>query len=127
MHAVRDEYAQHTTLDDRQPVTALTKNDTGGEFPKQADSDTASLMTMADVGFKSPVPRRFGRPRYFTIATSMRSGTSPPVSRMKESQLWVHIASLSLRIGGPSDRRPPHAGRTAQLALGMHDAVAAQR
>jgi len=27
VHAVRDEYAQHTTLDDRQPVTALTKNE----------------------------------------------------------------------------------------------------
>jgi hypothetical protein len=27
VHAVRDEYAQYTTLDDRQPVTALTKNE----------------------------------------------------------------------------------------------------
>jgi len=42
VHAVRDEYAQHTTLDDRQPVTALTKNDAGGECTQPSDFQSAT-------------------------------------------------------------------------------------
>src|SRR4051812_1602408 len=54
--------------------------DTGGEFPKQADSGPASLQTMADDGFRSPVERPVGRPGGLAGAISMRSNTSPPVS-----------------------------------------------
>src|SRR3954447_14606489 len=43
--------------------------------------------------------RHFRRSGDVVIAISMHPKTSPPVSKMRESQLWVHIAAASLSLG----------------------------
>jgi len=60
--------------------------DTGGEFTKQADSEPARLVTMADVGAKALVSPPFGPSRSIVVAISTHPNTSPPVSKGRESQ-----------------------------------------
>src|SRR5688572_12868166 len=104
LQAPRHHSRQHGTRTLVQPAVALglTKTDTGGEFPKQADSESAISVTMADVGCGSTGPLHSGRPRGFSIAIAMRSITSPPVSKLRESRLRVHIVAASLSHQGDS-------------------------
>jgi hypothetical protein len=77
--------------------------DTGGEFPKRAESEPVSWVTMADFSAKSLVSRPFGPSGGLVVATSAHPNTSPPVS------LLVSAAAMA-----PLDGycRPPRVGKS---------------
>jgi hypothetical protein len=78
---------------------ALTKNDTAGKF---AEPTTLKLATSATTPGRAAVPTESAGLGLWTgglSSSSHRVKTSPAVSKMRESQLWVHIASISLSHG----------------------------
>jgi hypothetical protein len=91
-------------LPSRKDFASSITFDTGGEFPDQAKFEPASLVTMADVGTKSLVSRPFGWPEGFVIAITMRSNASPPVSKVKESRLPLHMFAVSVSNSLPWGR-----------------------
>jgi hypothetical protein len=53
---------------------------------------------MADVGFRSPIRRNFGHPTAFVLATSVRSNTSSPASKVRESP-GADLVTVSALLG----------------------------
>src|SRR3954451_9359211 len=77
-------------------------------------------MTWANVGRKPFAPRPLGHSGEFTVATSKRSSTSPPVSKVRESQEAV-ARSEALH---PSPRLAHHATDTAPLVASIARLIA---
>src|SRR4051812_19964976 len=76
---------------------------------------------MADMGFRPPVLRPFGRPADFGIATSIRPNTSPPASKSRESQYQCHTEPSRGLSGALLIPAPPARLFEAAASIGESD------
>jgi len=73
--------------------------DTGGEFPKQAQSEPACLIMKAGSSLEPPISWGFGHASDLTFATPSRPNTSPPISKERENpKVLARFARTSARM-----------------------------